>query len=175
MQNISYIKISVYHTHIVPISAKFPFPPPRPPDACPTPRHRQLPSPAGRRHRHCHLVAPPFLPLVVPACCQLPHCLSSSSCCTAHSSSHRAGWLFRRLSARRPLVISPSLRAASRCLIASAGCCIITSHRPLVVPPSRPLSVLAGCCVASPCATLSSFCRSPLPTPLNAVERCCRH
>jgi hypothetical protein len=70
---------------------------------------------------------------------------------------------------------SPSCRAASRCLIASAGCRIVTSCRPLIVPPSRPLIVPAGCCVASHCAALSSSRHSPLPTPLNAVERCCRH
>ena len=35
--------------------------------------------------------------------------------------------------------------------------------------------MLTGCCIACTCATLSSSCRSPSPTPSNAVERCCRH
>jgi hypothetical protein len=76
---------------------------------------------------------------------------------------------------RRPLVVSLSHRAASRCLITPVGCRIIISRRPLVASPSCPLIVLAGCCIASPCAALSSSSRSPSPTPLNAVERCCRH
>ena len=42
----------------------------------------------------------------------LSHCLSSSSCCALLSSSRRAGWLLRRLSTRRPLVVSLSRRAA---------------------------------------------------------------
>ena len=70
--------------------------------------------------------------------------------------SRRAGWLLRRLSMRRPLIVSLSRRAASRCRVAPAGCRAIISRRPLVAPPSRPLIVLAGCCVASPCAALSS-------------------
>jgi hypothetical protein len=103
----------------------------------------------------------------------LPHHLSSfSHFCAAHSSCHRAGWL---MLCRRPLVVSLSRRAASRCLITSVGCRIIISRRPLIAPPSCPLIVLAGCCIASPCAALSSSSRSPSPTPSNAVERCCRH
>ena len=59
------IQISDYYTHIVPISDLFPFSPPWPPDACPTPRRWRLPSPAScrrrrrrRRHRsrHCHTI-----------------------------------------------------------------------------------------------------------------------
>ena len=80
-----------------------------------------------------------------------------------------------RLSTRRPLVVSLSRRAASRCLITSVGCRIIISRPPLIAPPSCPLIVLAGCCIASPCAALLSSSRSPSPTPSNAVERCCRH
>ena len=76
---------------------------------------------------------------------------------------------------RCPLVISLSRHATSRCLIASVGCCIIISHRPLAAPSSCPLIVLAGCCIASPCAALLSSCRSPSPTPWNAVECCCHH
>jgi len=61
------------------------------------------------------LDAPPSCPLVVLSCrlslsCRaswlLRHHLLSSSCCTALSSSHRAGWLLRCLSLRRPLVLS---------------------------------------------------------------------
>jgi hypothetical protein len=75
----------------------------------------------------------------------------------------------------RRLVVFLSRRAASRCLVAQAGCCAIISCRHLVAPPSRPLIVLAGCCVACLCTALSSSCRSPSPTPLNALKRCCRH
>ena len=66
----------------------------------------------------------------------LSHCLSSSSHCAAHSSSRRAGWLLRRLSMLRPLVVLLSRCAASCCLLAPAGCRIIISCRPLVAPPS---------------------------------------
>ena len=135
----------------------------RPP---PPPRRRCC---CRRRHRHCHLLSSSRRTSL------LPHRLSSSSCCAAHSSSRRAGWLLRHLSTRCPLVVSPSRCAASRCLNASAGCRIVTSCCPLVVPISRPIIMLAGCCVASHCAALSSSRRSPLPTPLNAVERCCHH
>jgi hypothetical protein len=70
--------------------------------------------------------------------------------------SRRAGWLLRRLSMHRPLIVSLSRRVASHFRVAPAGCRAIISRRPLVAPPSRPLIVLAGCCVASPCASLSS-------------------
>ena len=105
----------------------------------------------------------------------LPHCLSSSSRCAAHSSCHRAGWLMHRLSTRHPLVVLSSRRAASHCLIPPVGCCIIISCRPLIAPSSCLLIVLAGCCIASPCAALPSSRHSPSPTTLNAVECCCRH
>ena len=84
----------------------------------------------------------------------LSHRLSSSSRCADHLCSRRAGWLLRPLSTCHPLVVSSSCCAASRCLVAPAGCHIIISRRPLVTPPSRSLIVLAGCCVASPCAAL---------------------
>jgi hypothetical protein len=70
------------------------------------------------------------------------------------------------------LVISSSLCATFHCLDALAGCRTIISCHPLIAPSSRPLIVLAGCCVASPCAAISS---SPSPKPSNAVKRCCRH
>jgi len=114
---------------------------------------------------HCPgVVAPPSCQLVVPACCCIaspcplvaPRAALSSSCC--------AGWLLRRLSMRRPLVVLLSHRATSCCLVAPAGCCTIISCRPLVAPPSHTLIVLAGCCIACPCAALSSRCQTLTPT-----------
>ena len=137
---------------------------------------RRLVTPAGCRIASCcpHFV-PPSCQLVAPACC----CIASPRPLVAPrpalSSSRRAGWLLHGLSARRPLVVSSSHRAASHCLIAPAGCRIIISRRPLVAPPSCPLIVLAGCCVACPCAALSSSRRSPSPTPSNTVKCCCRN
>jgi len=128
------------------------------------PSHRLVP-PAGCRIASRHpLVAPHSCQLVAPACCRIasPHPLV-------------AIWLLRRLSMRRPLVLSLSRRFASRCLVVPAGCCAIISCCPLVAPPSRPLIMLAGCCVACPCTAFSSSCRSPSPTPSNTIERCCRH
>ncbi len=60
--------------------------------------------------------------------------------------------LVHSLSTCHPLIVSSSCCAASRCLVAPAGCGIIISHHPLVAPPSPLLIMLAGCCVASPCA-----------------------
>jgi hypothetical protein len=88
----------------------------------------------------------------------LSHSHSLSSRSAAHSSSCRAGWLLHLLSTHHPLVVSLSCRAASCCLVAPAGCRII-SRRPLVAPHSCPLIVLAGCCVAYPM----------LPLPLNDI------
>ena len=125
---------------------------------------------------HRPLVASPSPQLVTPACCCITspcHLVAPSA---ALSSSRRAGWLLRRLSAHHPLVLMPSHRAASRCLIAPAGCCAIISCHPLIAPHSHPLIVLAGCCVACPsCAALLSSCLSPSPRPSNAAERYCCH
>jgi len=61
------------------------------------------------------LDVPPSRCLVISSCCLSLSCraswlsrhhLLSSSCCTALSSSHRAGWLLRCLSLCRPLVLS---------------------------------------------------------------------
>jgi hypothetical protein len=79
------------------------------------------------------------------------------------------------VSSSRRLVVSSSRRASSCYLVTSAGCRAIISRRPLIAPPSRPLILLATCYVASPCAALLSSRCSPLLTPSNAVERCCRH
>jgi hypothetical protein len=72
----------------------------------------------------------------------LSHCLSSSSCCTAHLSSRCASCFLHCLSTRRPLVVLSSCRAASHCLVAPAGCRIIISRCPLIALPSRPLIVI---------------------------------
>jgi hypothetical protein len=79
---------------------------------------------------------PPSRPLIALAgCCDPSQCAALlSSCC---------------------LVVLPSCR-----LVAPACCHIIISHHPLVVTPSRPLIVLAGCCIASPCTTHSSSHRA---------------
>ncbi len=68
--------------------------------------------------------------------------LSSSSHCATHSSSCCVGWLLCCLLMQCPLVVSSSSRAASRCLIAPAGCHIIISRSPLIAPPFCPLIVL---------------------------------
>jgi len=80
----------------------------------------------------------------------LLHCFSSSSCCAALLSSRRSGLLLRRLLTYRTLVVSSSHRATLFCLVAPAGCRILAG------PPSHPLIVPAGYCIASPCAPLSS-------------------
>ncbi len=113
----------------------------------------------------------------------LSHCISPSSRCTSLSSTRHASLFSHRLSSsscctpRDPLVLSlrrlvvaspldapPSIVSLSRCaasccLFAPAGCRAIISCRPLVAPPYNLLIVLAGCCVACPCAALSSSCR----------------
>ena len=89
----------------------------------------------------------------------------------ALSSSRCADWLLRHLLVLCPLVISWTHCGTSSCLVAPAGCRTIISRRPFIAPPSRPLIVLAGCCVASACAALLSSCRGPTPTPSNAAKR----
>ena len=136
----------------------------------------RLVHPAGCRIASCRpLVAPPSCQLVAPACCRIASPCPLVAPCAALSSSRRVVWLLHRLSIRRPLIVSSSRHVASCCLVTPAGCHAIISCRPFVAPPSRPLIVLAGCCVACPCAAFSSSCRSPLPTPSNTVKRCCRH
>ena len=114
----------------------------------------------------------------------LSHHLSSSSRRAGwlshrlSSSSHRASWLLCCLSMRRPLVVSSSCRVASRHLVEPAGCRIIISRCPLVAPPSHPLIVLAGCCVASPSPPshpLVIFHRQCHRTPSNAAAAIERH
>ena len=137
---------------------------------------RHLVTPAGCRIASCRpLIVPPFRQLVDPDCCHIASPRPLVAPRVAVSSSHRAGWLLCRLSMRRTLVDSSSRHAASRCLVAPAGCHAIISRRPLAAPPSRPLIMLAGCCVACPCAALSSSRCSPTPTPSNAVKCCCHH
>ena len=122
----------------------------------------------------CPLIASPSRQLVAPACCRIASPRPLFVPCAALSSSRRAGWLLLRLSTRHPLVVSSSHCATSRCLVAPAGCHVTISCRLLVALPSRPLIVLAGCCVACACAALSSSCCSPSPTPSNTVKCCCR-
>ena len=138
---------------------------------------------------------------MTPSCCKgkgkvkgkgkgkgkLLHRLSSSSHCAPHRplvlSSRRLVVASPLLSTHHPLFVSSSRRlvflssrhAASCYLVMPACCRAIISCRPLVAPPSCPLIMLAGCCVACTCtALLSSRCSSS-PMPLNTVERCCRH
>jgi hypothetical protein len=75
-------------------------------------------------------------PLVLLLCC--PLILLSSSHCTTLSLSHLTGWLLRRLSLHRPLVVLSLCRS------------LFVLHRlvvvlPLVVPPSRPLRLIVRC------------------------------
>jgi hypothetical protein len=91
------------------------------------------------------------LPLAVLSLCQ-PLVNSSSAYCrmasprplivphTALSSFRRAGWLLHRLLMCHPFIVLSSCRAASRCLVAPAGCRAIISCRPLVALPSLILS-----------------------------------
>ncbi len=102
----------------------------------------------------CPLVVPPTHPVVVPAGVALPlntppsRRLIVSSC--RLSLSHHVSWFSHH-----------HLSLFSRCTALLFSCSLI---------------VLAGCWVASPFTTLLSSRRSsPLPTPSNAVERCCRH
>jgi len=131
---------------------------------------------------------------------QLSHCLLPSSHCTTLSSTPRAsllsmasphplvvllpalsssclaGWLLSCLSMRRPLVISLSCRATSRCLVAPAGCVassslvVLSLHRPLVLsscwlvvvlpvlaPPSHPLVVVHRRCHRTPLNAAAAF------------------
>jgi hypothetical protein len=98
----------------------------------------------------------------------LSRCLVVSlSCCLVVSLSRCLV-----VSLSRCLVVSLSRHAASCCLVVPAGCCTIIFWFPLFAPPSCPL---IGCCVASPCAALSSSRRSLSPMPSNTVERCCCH
>ena len=116
---------------------------------------RRLVVPAGYQiASHRPLVVLPSCPLITPACCHITSPCPLVAPRAALSSSCHPGWLLRRLSTRRPLVVLSSRRAASRCLVAPAGCCIIISCHSLVAPPSHPLIVLDGCCVDSPCTTL---------------------
>jgi len=133
--------------------------------------------PAGCRISFCRpLIAPPSCQLVVPAGCRIASPRPLAAPRAALSSSHHTGWLLHRLSTHHPLVNSTSRCATSVCLVAPAGCCAIISRHSLIAPPSRhPLIVLAGCCVACPCAALLSSRHSPSPTPSNAVECCCCH
>jgi hypothetical protein len=133
---------------------------------------RCLVAPAGCRiASHRPLVVTPSCQLIAPACCCIASPCPLIAPCAVLSSSRCAGWLLRCLSMRRPLVISSSCHVASCCLVEPAGCRAIISCRPLGAPPSHPLIVLAGCCIACPCAALLSSCCSPLPTPSNADER----
>jgi hypothetical protein len=106
---------------------------------------------------------------------QLSHCLSPSSLCATLSSTRRASLLTHRLSLssrcapRRPLVLSLRwlvvalpLDTPLSCRLVFLSCRLLLSHRASwlsrhhLLPPSRPLIVLAGCCVACPCSALSS-------------------
>ena len=107
------------------------------------------------------------------------HQVSSSRCLVVSSSRRLVVSSSRRLvvSSSCRLVVLSSCRATSCCLVAPAGCCTIISRRPLIAiaPPPHPLIVLAGWCIASPCAALFSSLCSPSLTPSNAVERCYHH
>ena len=82
----------------------------------------------------------------------LSHRLLSSSHCAALSSSCRASWLSHHL--------SPSSSCTTLSSYRHASLLCVNSPRPLVVLPSCPLIMPAGCCVASPCAPLLSFRRA---------------
>jgi hypothetical protein len=91
--------------------------------------------------------------LALAGCCIASRCaallscrplvLSSSSCCAALLLSHLTGWLLRRLSSHRPLVVL-SLRRSFVVLrwLVVALTLITLPSRPRIVPPSRPLVIL---------------------------------
>ncbi len=63
-------------------------------------------TPAGCCIASCHHLVPTSSHcLVAPACCHIASRCPLVAPCTTLSSSHRAGWLLRCLSMRRPLVI----------------------------------------------------------------------
>ena len=94
--------------------------------------------------------APPSHPLVAPA-----------ACCVASRRS--------ALSSSRRLVVPPLVVLSRQLVVAPSSLVVLSLHRPLI------LSWCWLVCVACPCAALLSSRRSPLPTPSNAVECCCRH
>ncbi len=96
---------------------------------------------------------PPSRPLVAPA---------PTGCCVA----------FRRaaLSLSCRLVVPPLVVSSHQLVVVSSYLVVLSLHRTLI-----PLIVLAGCCVACPCAALSSSWLSPSPMPSNAIKCCCRH
>jgi len=109
---------------------------------------------------HRPLVVTPTCQLITPACCCIASPCPLIVSRAVLSSSRCAGWLSRWLSTRRPLVVSSFRHVTLCCLVTPAGCRAIISCHPLVAPPSHPLIVLAGCCIAYPCtAILSSRCR----------------
>ena len=139
------------------------------------PSHRRV-TPAGCRIAFCRpLIVPSSCQLVAPACCRIASPRPLVAPRATLLSSRRASWLLRRLLMRCPHILLSSNRSTSCCLVAPAGCRPIISRRPLVTPSSRPLIVLAGCCVACPCTALSFSHHSPSPMPSNTVECCCRH
>ena len=84
---------------------------------------RRIVAPAGCRiASRLPLIAPPSRQLVAPACCRIASSRPLIAPRAALLSSHLAGQLLCRLSTHRPLVILPSCRAASQCLVAPAGC-----------------------------------------------------
>jgi hypothetical protein len=114
------------------------------------------------------MLSSPSRQLVAPACCRIASPCPLVVPRAALSTPLCAGWLLRHLSTRRPLVVSLSRHAASRCLVAPAGCRAIISsvlslHRPLVLslcwlvvalhvlaPPSCPLVVVHRPCHRTP-------------------------
>ena len=160
-----------YHCLVVPAGCRFASRRP-----LVVPPSRQLVVPAGCCIASCRpLVVPPSRQLVAPACCRITSPCPLVAPRIALTSSHCADWLLLRLSTRRPLFVSSSRCAASRCLVAPAGCRAIIYCRPLVAPTSRPLIMLGGCCITCPSAALLSSRCIPSPMPSNTVECCCRH
>jgi hypothetical protein len=117
---------------------------------------------------HC---LPSHRPLVLSLC--LPLVLSSSYHCAALSLSHLTGWLLRRLSLYRLLVVL-SLRRSLVVLLRllAASTLVAPPSRPHVMPPPRPLIVLSLRCplVVSSCwlVVASPFVAPPSLCPLTA-------
>ena len=116
------------------------------------------------------VVMPPSCPFVRPPSCLLA---APAGCCIA--SCPPLIWLLRHLSSCRPLVLLSlhhPLVVSSRWMVVALPLVAPSSCPPLTAPHSRCLA-LAGCCVASCCAVLSSSRPAVLSSSHFAPAGCC--
>jgi hypothetical protein len=109
------------------------------------------------------MLSSPSRQLVAPACCRIASPRPLVVPRAALSTPLCAGWLLRRLSTRRPLVVSLSRHAASQLVVVPSSLVVLSLHRPLVLslcwlvvalhvlaPPSCPLVVVHRPCHRTP-------------------------